>query len=144
MELKKLNNGIGVSAQICVDELALVKELGYTLIVCHRPDGEDADQVNFEEIEQAAKKLDLPAIYQPVLSGKINDADVATFKNILLEAKGPVFAYCRTGTRCTTLWSLAKAGELPLSEILATAKNAGYDMSGVASRIVNGGSTQEQ
>lgn len=141
MDLKTLTDRIAVSPQISVDDLSIVKELGYTIVVCHRPDGEGADQVNFDEIEQAAEALNLQAIYQPVVSGKITDADVAKFKSILNEAKGPVFAYCRTGTRSTTLWSLAKAGELSVSEILSTAKDAGYDMSGVVRRIVNGGVT---
>lgn len=141
MDLKIINNNLGVSPQISVADLPLIKERGYTLIVCHRPDGEGADQVNFEEIEQAAKKLNLQAIYQPVVSGKIDDTNVEAFKNILNEAKGSVFAYCRTGTRSTTLWCLAKAGDLSVSEILSTAKNAGYDMSGVVRRIVNGGVT---
>ena len=141
MDLKIINNNIAVSPQISTADLAIVKEQGYTLVVCHRPDGEGADQVNFDEIEDAAKKLDLKTIYQPVVSGKITDSDVAQFKAILAEAKGPVFAYCRTGTRSTTLWSLAVSDEMSVSDILTTAKTAGYDMSGVVRRIVNGGTT---
>ena len=141
MDLKILNNKIAVSPQIAASDLSAIKDLGYTLVVCHRPDGEGADQVNFDEIEQAAKPLGLKTIYQPVVSGKINDSDVKTFKAVLDEAKGPVFAYCRTGTRSTTLWSLAVSTDMPVADILSTAKSAGYDMSGVVRRIVNGGST---
>lgn len=141
MDLKIINDNIAVSPQISAADLAIVKEKGYTLVVCHRPDGEGADQVNFDEIEDAAKKLNLKTIYQPVVSGKITDADVAQFKAILAEAKGPVFAYCRTGTRSTTLWSLAVSDKMAVSDILTTAKTAGYDMSGVVRRIVNGGTT---
>lgn len=141
MELKTLYKDIAVSPQITVEDLAQIKALGYTSVVCHRPDGEGADQVNFDEIEQGANSLGLTAIYQPVVSGKITDEDVAKFSTILNEAQGPVFAYCRTGTRSTSLWSLAKAGELPVADILAAAKQAGYDMSGVVRRIVNGGTT---
>jgi len=110
MDIKKVNKSLGVSPKICAADLPLIKELGYTLIVCHRPDDEDTDQVNFYEIKQAAEALNIQAIYQPVISGNINDADVATFKKIMTDAKGPVFAYCRTGMRSTTLWSLATAG----------------------------------
>jgi sulfide:quinone oxidoreductase len=141
MELKKLSKEVAVSPQISVADLDDIKALGYTSVVCHRPDGEGADQINFDEIEAAAVKLGLKAIYQPVVSGKINDDDVATFKTTMDEAKGPVFAYCRTGTRCTTLWSLAKSTELSVTEILSASKAAGYDMSGVVRRIVNGGHT---
>ncbi len=54
---------------------------------------------------------------------------------------GPVLAYCRTGTRSATLWSLAMAGDKPLPDILQAAKGAGYDMAGVVRRIANGGKT---
>jgi sulfide:quinone oxidoreductase len=141
MEIKKLDKSIGVSPQISIDDLRTLKDLGYSTVVCHRPDGEGADQVNFDEIAQAAKALNLHTVYQPIVSGKITDDDAATFRTILNDVKAPVFAYCRTGTRSTTLWSLAKAGELPVSEILSTTKKAGYDMSGVVRRIVNGGIT---
>jgi sulfide:quinone oxidoreductase len=141
MELKKLSKEVAVSPQISVADLEGIKALGYTSIVCNRPDGEGADQINFDEIDTAAIKLGLKAIYQPVVSGKINDDDVAAFKTIMDEAQGPVFAYCRTGTRCTTLWSLAKSTELSVAEILSASKAAGYDMSGVVRRIVNDGHT---
>ena len=54
---------------------------------------------------------------------------------------GPALAYCRTGTRSATLWSLAVAGEKTTAEILQTTAAVGYDMSGVVRRIVNGGKT---
>lgn len=141
MDLKTINNNIAVSPQILAADLALIKELGYSLVVCHRPDSEGADQINYDEIEEAAKKLGIKTVYQPVVSGKITDTDVAKFKAILAEAKGPVFAYCRTGTRSMTLWSLAVSDKMSVSEILKTTKRAGYDMSGVVRRIVNGGTT---
>ena len=66
----------------------------------------------------------------------------SAFDQALDSLPKPVFAYCRTGTRCATLWSLAQGSHgRPLPEILATTKSAGYDMSGVARRIANGGRT---
>jgi uncharacterized protein (TIGR01244 family) len=40
-----------------------------------------------------------------------------------------VLAFCRSGTRSTTLWALSQAGKLPAHEIIAQAARAGYDMS---------------
>ena len=57
----------------------------------------------------------------------------------LRDLPGPVLAYCRSGTRSATLWSLARPRSRPLPEILAATKAAGYDMTGVARRIANGG-----
>jgi sulfide:quinone oxidoreductase len=52
-----------------------------------------------------------------------------------------VLAYCRTGTRSATLWSLSQARPHAVADILAATKAAGYDMNGVARRIANGGKT---
>jgi sulfide:quinone oxidoreductase len=52
-----------------------------------------------------------------------------------------VLAYCRTGTRSATLWSLARAPGHAAADILAATKAAGYDMGGVVRRIANGGKT---
>ena len=41
----------------------------------------------------------------------------------------------RTGTRCTTLWALTQAGEQDNASILATAEQAGYDLSQLAGRL---------
>ena len=53
---------------------------------------------------------------------------------------GPVLAYCRSGTRSATLWSLSEAARgRGMADILALTKQAGYDMSGVTRRIANQG-----
>jgi sulfide:quinone oxidoreductase len=52
------------------------------------------------------------------------------------ELPPPALAYCRTGTRSATLWSLDQGSRgVPLPQILTAAKAAGYDMSGVTRRI---------
>jgi uncharacterized protein (TIGR01244 family) len=50
-------------------------------------------------------------------------------KSVLEGSTGPVFCYCRSGTRSTTLWALSQAGEMPAAEIVEAAAHAGYDMS---------------
>ena len=53
--------------------------------------------------------------------------------NALDTAKGPVLAYCRSGTRSTLLWALAEAstGEHP-AVLAEKAAAAGYDLAPVA------------
>ncbi len=142
MDLKKIDSGLSVSPQISAADVETIKQQGFRSIICNRPDGEGADQPTFREIETAAKKARLEARYLPVVSGKVQDEDAEAFGKALNELPGPVFAYCRTGTRSATLWSLdqgAKGTALP--DILAATKQAGYDMSGVVRRIANGGKT---
>ncbi|WP_235674146.1 MULTISPECIES: bifunctional protein tyrosine phosphatase family protein/NAD(P)/FAD-dependent oxidoreductase [unclassified Paracoccus (in: a-proteobacteria)] len=141
MELNRISPKVTVSPQIAATDMAAIKAAGYRTIICNRPDGEGADQPSFEEIEAAARAEGIEARYVPVESGMVSDQDVAAFSQALAEVQRPVLAYCRTGTRSATLWSLHEAQKRPVSEILAMTKAAGYDMSGVARRVANGGKT---
>jgi len=139
MDIKKLTDDLSVSAQIKLDSVAGIAAAGFKTIMVNRPDGEGPDQPTFAEIEAAATKAGIRAIYLPVETGKVSDADAEQFGAYLTSAAKPVLGYCRSGTRTTTLWALSQAGKSPLPEILEKAKAAGYDMSGVVKRIVNGG-----
>ncbi len=141
MQLNKVTDALSVSPQISAGDMAAIRDAGFRAIICNRPDGEGADQPNFEEIEAAAKSAGLETRYQPITSGMVRDEDAEAFGAALTELPGPVVAYCRTGTRSATLWSLSQAKSRPVPEILAATKAAGYDMAGVARRIVNGGKT---
>ncbi len=141
MEIKPISADIAVSPQITAQDLETIAQQGYRAIICNRPDGEGADQPVFEEIAAAARAQGLEARYLPVVSGKVSDADAESFGRALRELPGPVLAYCRTGTRSATLWSLAQAATQSPADILAATKAAGFDMAGVVRRIVNGGKT---
>ena len=141
MDLKQITEKTAVSPQITPQDMTAIKEAGFRAIICNRPDGEGVDQPSFEEIEAAAKKVGLEAAYVPVTSGKVRDEDVESFGAALKDLPRPVLAYCRTGTRSATLWSLHESKKRPMYEILAATKAAGYDMNGVARRISNGGKT---
>src|SRR6056297_3367941 len=141
MQFNKVTDALSVSPQISTGDMAAIRDAGYRAIICNRPDGEGADQPTFDEIEAAAKAAGLKVRYQPITSGMVRDEDAEAFGAALMELPGPVLAYCRTGTRSATLWSLSEAGRRPVPEILAATRAAGYDMAGVARRIVNGGRT---
>ncbi|WIV49674.1 TIGR01244 family sulfur transferase [Marivivens sp. LCG002] len=141
MDIKKITPKLSVAPQIAAADMKALAEAGFRSIICNRPDGEGADQPTFEEMEKAAKAAGIEAVYLPVISGKVVDEDAVAFGEALDSLPGPVLAYCRTGTRSTTLWALSQAGKMSTSDILAAAKAAGYDMGGVVRRIVNGGKT---
>ncbi len=141
MELREISSKITVSPQVTEKDMAEIKAKGFRAIICNRPDGEGADQPSFEEIDAAAKLAGIEARYLPVQSGMVTDEDVAAFRDALEELPRPLLAYCRSGTRSATLWSLSEAQSRPMPEILTATKAAGFDMSGVARRIANGGQT---
>ncbi|HIL28826.1 MAG: TIGR01244 family protein [Micavibrio sp. TMED27] len=142
MQINKVTNYVSVSPQIQLEDVKTLAELGFKSIICNRPDGEDPGQPNFVEIKAEAKKYNIDVVYLPVVSRKITDEDAEKFKVKLRELPAPLLAYCRTGTRSITLWSLGQASKhRKPSEILKMTKAAGYDMSSVVRRIVNGGKT---
>ncbi len=136
MKLANLAEGVLVSDQIFAEDLKEIAAQGIKTIMCHRPDGEGADQPNFEEIQKAAKKLKIKAHYLPVVAGKISDDDVAAFTKIFSGAEQPVLGYCRTGMRAASLWALSHGSSLGLTKVLSAGKEAGYDLSGLTERIV--------
>ncbi len=141
IEPSKISPRLSVAGQIAAEDVADLKARGFRSILCNRPDGEGADQPTFAEIAQAAGAQGIEVRNIPVAGGKVSDADAAAFGAALDELPGPVLAYCRSGTRSATLWSLSQADRLSPAEILGATKAAGYDMNGVVRRIANGGRT---
>ncbi len=136
MKLANLAKGVLVADQILPEDLNDLAAQGIKTIFCHRPDGEGADQPNFAEIAQAAKKLKIKTHYLPVVSGKISDADVTAFAELFKEAKQPLLGYCRSGMRAASLWALSQGANLGLAQTLEAGKQAGFDLSGLSQRIV--------
>ena len=53
---------------------------------------------------------------------------IEELNEVIDNAAGPVFAYCRSGTRSITLWSLSQAGKVPTDEIVNAGAKNGYDL----------------
>ncbi|MCF4099385.1 TIGR01244 family sulfur transferase [Maritalea mediterranea] len=131
MEIKTINDKVSVSPQISPNDLPAIKEAGFTTIINNRPDGEAPDQPDGALIEQEARNLGLEYIAIPMGRDGVSPDMIEATKNAMA-SEGKVFAYCRSGTRSTTLWALSQAGEMPADEIIKSAANAGYDVSHLA------------
>jgi uncharacterized protein (TIGR01244 family) len=132
LELKRINDHISVSGQIQPEDVATLKDLGFSTIINNRPEGESPDQPDGADIEAAAKAAGLQYHSIPLGRDGVNPDLVARTKAALEGSDGKVFAFCRSGTRSTTLWALSQAGEAPAEEIISQAAEAGYDMSHLA------------
>ncbi len=135
MKFAKINNELTVSDQITIEDLKEIQAQGYKTIFCNRPDQESEGQLAFSTIEKEAQSKGIKAFHQPVIGGQISDDDIAQFGSYFEGAQKPVFAYCRTGTRCSMLWALSHAKTLPIDEILSKAQIAGYDLSPIKDRL---------
>jgi uncharacterized protein (TIGR01244 family) len=126
---RKLTDDVFASPQIGLDEVAQARALGVRLIVNNRPEGESDDQVAGSEIAAAAVAAGMDYVAIPVTHAGFAEHQVTAMAEALERADGPVLAYCRSGTRSTLLWALAKAkaGEDP-DALAAQAAQAGYDL----------------
>jgi len=129
LELKRINDHVSVSPQISPDDIAAIKAAGFVAIVNNRPDGESPDQPSSATMQAAVEAAGLSYHYIPLGRDGVSPAMVEETKAVLEGSNGPVFCYCRSGTRSTTLWALSQAGKMPAQEIVSAAAHAGYDMS---------------
>lgn len=129
MDVKRINDHVSVSPQISPDDLPALKALGFTAIINNRPDGESPDQPSSATMQAAAEKAGLGYHYIPLGRDGVSQQMVEETEAALEGSTGPVLAFCRSGTRSTTLWALSQAGKVPAQEIVGAAAHAGYDMS---------------
>ncbi|WP_017667850.1 TIGR01244 family sulfur transferase [Sandarakinorhabdus sp. AAP62] len=126
----RITEGVSVAPQIAPEDVALAAAQGFRCIVNNRPDGESFDQPPGAEIAAAAQAAGLDYVAIPIDHTGFNldqvEAMTAAF------AKGPLLAFCRSGTRSCNLWALAAAkhGSDPQA-IIAAASQGGYNVAGL-------------
>lgn len=131
----KLTPDLSVSPQITAKDLEVAASSGFRSVINNRPDGEASDQPRSDELAAAAQRLGLEYRHIPIVPGQVSPDQVAAFKAALTDMKGPTLAFCRTGTRSTTLWALASAGEMEPQAILGAASAAGYNLEGLRPQL---------
>jgi uncharacterized protein (TIGR01244 family) len=104
MEYRQITDDYSVSGQITPDEVAAIKAAGFKSVICNRPDDEQPGQPSADSVKAAVEAAGLAFRYIPVISGQMSGDNVADMAVALDEMDGPVFAYCRSGTRCTNLY----------------------------------------
>ncbi len=130
--IRHINESISVAPQIAVEQVAQIAAAGFKTIVNNRPDDEDAGQPSGDAIRAAAEAAGLNYVAIPVTHAGFSHPQIDAMTQALVDAEGPVLAYCRSGTRSCNLWALAaaKAGRNP-NLLLAQAEDAGYDLRGI-------------
>lgn len=135
MNPRKLTPALYIDSQPALADIGGLAERGFQGIVSNRPDGEAEDQPSAAEIERAAREAGLAFAHIPVVPGKIGDEHVEAFANTLETMRGPVLAFCKSGTRSAFLWALSEAGRLHPQAIRAAAAEAGIDLSPLMKKL---------
>ncbi|NND81664.1 MAG: hypothetical protein HKN50_04475 [Gammaproteobacteria bacterium] len=95
-----------MSDQITVEDIEALREQGIELLVCNRPDDEDAGQTPFQDIKTAAEAAGLETDLLAFSSYQICNSDRDKLIDIINRGK-KTHLYCRSGARSRRLWITA-------------------------------------
>jgi sulfide:quinone oxidoreductase len=132
---RALAEGINVSTQLYPGEITAAKNAGVRTIINNRPDLEEQGQPMSADLQREAHAAGLEYHHIPVVPGALTDSDIERFRDVLGQCGMPILAFCKSGMRAASLWSLAQAGKLPTEEIVRQAASCGYDLAPLVPRI---------
>jgi len=132
----KLDDTISVSPQISTDDVVTAAALGFTGVINNRPDDEQPGQPSSAEIAAAAAAAGLRYTAVPTTMSDLRQDQVDAMAAALAAADGPVLAFCRSGTRSTWLWALARVtqGE-DVEALIEKAGAQGYDLAALRGMV---------
>ena len=130
---RQLDDRTLVAGQIRPEDVPKLKELGVTLIVNNRPDYEDTDQPESDDIEAAARAAGIDYRHVPISRG-MGPSDVEAMRDAIhCAGDGKLFAFCRSGNRSTLAWAVAKSEDgSSREELESCVGKAGFDLGPVA------------
>ncbi len=131
-DFRRVTDTLSVSPQVTEADMVRAAAEGFVLVINNRPDGEDPSQPSSATIEAAARAAGLDYVHVPVRGGPGPD-QVEAVRVAIEAAKGPVLAFCRSGTRSIVTWSIGQAisGAADRETLVNQGAAAGYDLSGV-------------
>jgi sulfide:quinone oxidoreductase len=109
MTIKTLTPTLSVSPQVLPQQMASLAKSGFKSIICNLPDGEcGPGQPGFELIAAAAQAAGMQAAYLPIVPGRAGTTEAAAFRDLLNRLPTPIVAFCRSGNRSASLWSMSQ------------------------------------
>jgi uncharacterized protein (TIGR01244 family) len=115
-------------AQLTAPDMADAAARGVTLIVNNRPDDEEPGQPSAAELSDAAQSAGLAYVHIPVET-EFSQDKVAALAEALAGTEGRALLFCKSGTRATYLWALARARDgFEIATLDRNARRAGYNL----------------
>ena len=109
--LAELAPGLSATGKLDRADIEALAQAGVRTIINNRPDGEDPGQLPAADARRLAESLGIAYHHIPVTAVTLSRGDVDAFAATLKSAPQPVVAHCRSGTRSTLLWALARLRE---------------------------------
>lgn len=110
MRFAKLSEDYSVASQIDPSDVGFFAGQGYTAIVCNRPDGEDPGQPLSADVEAECARHKIAFHMIPMQGRFVSPETVELTRAAIEKSRGPVLAYCRSGTRSAMIWQMVTAG----------------------------------
>ena len=127
--LAELAPGVSAAGKLDRSDIEALAQAGVRTIVNNRPDGEDPGQLAASEARLIAEAHGIAYHHIPVTAASLSRADVDAFAAVLASAPTPIVAHCRSGTRSSLLWALARMAEgADPAALVATAARYGIDI----------------
>lgn len=123
-----LSDDFFVGTQLEISDIQELVRLGFKSVICNREDYEDLEQPDHASLSTELGKVGIEYVYLPVNLNHIGVSEIDKFTKLDQTLTKPTYAYCRTGTRAATLWSLGMLKTMPLYEILSITRRAGFDL----------------
>jgi len=138
MDIRTLTPRYAVSPQVSASDAKEIAEVGFTTVICNRPDGEVSEDQRAEAIGEAMRAAGLDFHVLPVGNQGMTGELIAAQRDLIASSTGPVLAYCNSGTRSTFVWALGQAGRMPVDQIIEIAAGAGYNITQLAPHLERG------
>lgn len=133
---RTLTDSILVAPQISLADVAEAAKAGVTLVINNRPEDESPDQTPGSDIETAVRAAGMDYLAIPVTHAGFAEWQVSAMAEALENADGKILAYCRSGTRSTLLWALARSSKGDHPAVLSEqAADAGYDLTPITAMM---------
>jgi uncharacterized protein (TIGR01244 family) len=126
MDIRALTPTYAVSPQIDPTDLPAIKAAGFTTVINNRPDGEIPHDLQNDQMSRTAQALGLTFVTNPLIPGNFTHDNIAVQAAALAESTGPVFAYCASGNRCSIIWAMVNAGQMPTDDLIGIPARFGY------------------
>ncbi len=129
MDIRQITPNYFVSPQIDPSDLPMIKEAGFSTVICNRPDAEIPPSHHASVMATAAQETGLAFEVLPLTRDTLMQPEnIAKQGDIARSGGDKVLAYCASGTRSTMIWAMGQAGSMPVEKILQTAAEGGYDL----------------
>ncbi len=135
MDIREITPRYCVSPQISVEDIQVLADLGFTTVICNRPDQEIPADLHACEMQKAAEAAGVTFVINPLTHDTMTPDRLGTQLDALERCSGKTLAYCASGTRSTVAWVLGNAASVPADALFAAAEQGGYQLDALRPQV---------